>query len=190
MIGATSVKTNVVLKSQTLATLRHVAQGLHVWSTAWEIPSADVSLDLCQNLTPSRAVDPSASETQTVRGALFVKTRGALRSPTHVTHLLVDRTPFAQSTALETQFAGVKRVLFLSLIPSQAADLNVLEIPTVRVDMSVKTRGVLRNLIPVTHHLVVQEQPVWSTTLETQFADVSLVLCQSLTPSLVVDQSA
>ena len=104
----------------------------------------------------------------------------------------------------------MKRVLFLSLIPSQAADLNVLEIPTVRVDTSVKTRGVLRNLIPVTHHLVVQEQPVWSTTLETQFAgkkplfsyltvavsalcflaDVSLVLCQSLTPSLVVDQSA
>ena len=40
VIGATSVKTNVVLKSQTLATLRHVAQGLHVWSTAWEIPSA------------------------------------------------------------------------------------------------------------------------------------------------------
>ena len=67
-------------------------------------------------------------------------------------------------------FEGVKRVLFLSLIPSQAADLNVLEIPTVRVDTSVKTRGVLRNLIPVTHHLVVQEQHAWSTTLETQFA--------------------
>ena len=64
------------------------------------------SPDWCQNLTQSLAVAQSVLGTLTVNMDLSVRTSAALKNQTLVTPPHADPTPFAQSTVLETPFAG------------------------------------------------------------------------------------